>query len=372
MQPDGLFLSAIPGLEAPVAEEARAAGFTVEDQVPGGVEVAGGWLEAMRANLVLRGPSRVLVRLASFRALHLAQLDKRLRKLDWGALLPTDRPVRVDAVTRKSRIYHDRAAAQRLSRALEDMLSVKTVSGADPAALSIKLRIDDDLATLSLDTSGAPLHRRGHKQAIGKAPLRETMAAMFLRQCGYDGTEPVVDPMCGSGTIPISAAEIALGLAPGRDRDFAFQALRNFDAATWAEMKAAPITAPGPSLRFHGSDRDDGAVRMASDNAARAGVGSVCLLSRAAISELTPPAGPPGLVMVNPPYGGRVGKRGPLHALYGTLGKVLMERFSSWRVGIVTSEPALARTTDLPFLADGPLVAHGGMKVRLYRTDTLS
>jgi putative N6-adenine-specific DNA methylase len=106
----------------------------------------------------------------------------------------------------------------------------------------VKVRIEDDLCTVSLDTSGEPLHRRGHKQFVGKAPLRETMAAAFLWQMGFDGTQTVVDPMCGSGTIPLEAAEIAAGLVPGRDRSFAFEAMvggvRPEDRAGTAPWKA--------------------------------------------------------------------------------------------------------------------------------------
>ena len=127
------------------------------------------------------------------------------------------------------------------------------------------VRIEDDYCTFSVDTSGEPLHRRGHKEAVGKAPMRETLAALFLRQCGYDGAEPVLDPMCGSGTFVIEAAEMAAGLAPGRTRRFAFEDLAGFDAEAWAEMKQAPSR--GTDIIFHGSDRDAGAVKSAVANA---------------------------------------------------------------------------------------------------------
>jgi putative N6-adenine-specific DNA methylase len=232
------------------------------------------------------------------------------------------------------------------------------------------VRIEDDLCTFSLDTSGASLHKRGHKQAVNKAPLRETLAALFLRECGYDGRETVLDPMCGSGTLVIEAAEIAAGLYPGRDRSFAFEQLASFDPAAWEALRAT-ARAVVPALRFHGRDRDTGAITMSRANAARAGVDAFTDFRPGAISDLTPPEGPPGLVIVNPPYGGRVGNKKLLLALYGALGKVLNERFSGWRVGLITSEPSLARATGLPFVPNGPVVSHGGMKVSLYRTGTL-
>jgi putative N6-adenine-specific DNA methylase len=322
--------------------------------VPGGVTLQGGWPEVWRANLTLRGAGRVLVRIGAFRALHLAQLDKRARRFPWAETLRPEVPVRIEATCHGSRIWHAGAIA------------------AD-APLALKIRIEDDLCTLSLDSSGEPLHRRGHKQAVGKAPLRETLAALFLRACGYDGREPVVDPMCGSGTFPIEAAEIAAGLAPGRDRAFAFELLAGFDPAAWAALRAgaAPTGAPAGPARCFGSDRDAGAVAMATANAARAGVTALTAFHRAAISELRPPPGPPGLVMVNPPYGGRIGNPRLLHALYGSLGATLRAHFAGWRVGLVTSAPELARTTGLPFLPPGPPVPHGGMTIRLHRTAPL-
>lgn len=357
-----IFLVAPPGLEAMLAEEAREAGFAGVAAVAGGVTARGGWPEVWRANLVLRGASRVVVRLGAFRALHLAQLDKRARKFPWAETLRPDVPVRVEATSTRSRIYHAGAAAQRIEAAIRDGLGAPI---ARDAPVGVKVRIDDDLCTISVDASGEPLHKRGHKQAVGKAPLRETLAALFLRQCGYRGTEPVVDPMCGSGTFVIEAAEIAAGLAPGRSRRFAFEDLATFDAGHWQRLRDRPA-GPAPNLRFLGADRDAGAIRMSQANAARAGVSELTEFRRQAISDLARPEGPPGLVIVNPPYGARIGERPLLRGLYAALGRTIAERFAGWRVGLVTSEPALARATGLPLEPTGPPVPHGGLKVTLY------
>ncbi|NHF72943.1 class I SAM-dependent RNA methyltransferase [Paracoccus sp. 12-3] len=363
----GIFLVATPGLEQPLADEARAAGFADPVVVPGGVETRGDWPEVWRANLVLRCATRVLVRVGEFRAMHLAQLDKRAHKFPWDQILRPDQSVRVEATCRKSRIYHAGAAAQRIERAITDVLGAPLT---DDAAIVVKLRIEDDLAVISLDSSGESLHKRGHKEAVAKAPMRETMAAAFLRECGYRGTEPVYDPMCGSGTFVIEAAEIATGLLPGRSRHFAFEDFASFDLDIWARMKAESA-AHAPRFRFSGSDRDAGAVRMSAANAARAGVDDWCDFTLGPIADAVPPEGPPGLVMINPPYGARIGNKGPLYGLHANMGEVLRGRFKGWRVGIVTSEPSLARATGLPFREPGPIVAHGGLKVRLYQTDPL-
>lgn len=370
-----LFLATAPGLEPLLRDEAGALGLAGARTVPGGVTLDGGWPEVWRANLWLRGASRVLVRIAAFRALHLAQLDKRARKVPWAETLRPDVPVRVEATTRKSRIYHAGAARQRIATAIAETLGAPVVDGGGDdhpgAAVTVRARIDDDLCTISLDTSGELLHRRGHKQAVNAAPLRETLAALLLRACGYDGGEPVLDPMCGSGTFPIEAAEIALGLAPGRSRAFAFERLATFDPAAWAAMKA-PATPRATPFRFLGRDRDAGAIAMSRANAARAGVDAVTDFAEGPVGALARPDGPPGLVVVNPPYGARLGDAAALRPLYGALGAVLRARFAGWRVGLVTTDPALAAATGLPFGPPGPFVPHGGLDIRLWQTRPLA
>jgi putative N6-adenine-specific DNA methylase len=354
--PGVVFLVGIPGLEDALEAEALRAGFDGVTRVPGGVEIAGGLAEAARANMVLRTAVRVLWRVASFRAMHLAQLDKRSRKLPWADWLRPEVPVRVEAVCRASRIYHDKAARQRVAGALE----AAGFPVSPEAGIAVKVRIEDDLCIVSLDTSGEPLHRRGHKQFVGKAPLRETMAAAFLWQMGFDGTQTVADPMCGSGTIPLEAAEIAAGLVPGRDRSFAFEAMVGGD-----RPRIEPLGALEGG-RFFGFDRDQGAVQGALKNAERAGVATLCSFACQPLSALEPPGGAPGIVLTNPPYGARIGNRKTLFALYGSLGRVLGDRFGGWRVGIVTSDDGLAKAVGLPLTPSGHF-DHSGTKVRLWQ-----
>ncbi len=208
-----IFLSSPPGLEAALCAEALEAGFSGAKEIMGGVVFQGGWLDVWRANVELRGAARVLVRLGSFRALHLAQLDKRARSFPWASYFSPEVPVRVEASCKSSRIYHGGAVVQRIERAITEECGVPIDKA---AALVIKARMQDDLCTISVDSSGESLHKRGAKEAIGKAPMRETMAALFLRLCGYRIGEPVLDPMCGSGTFVLEAAEMAAGLVAGR------------------------------------------------------------------------------------------------------------------------------------------------------------
>jgi putative N6-adenine-specific DNA methylase len=359
-----IFLVAVPGLEAALHDEARSLGFSGLATVKGGVRFMGAWPDVWRANYVLRGASRVLARIGSFRALHLAQLDKRARAFDWGTYLARGQRVAVEASCKASRIYHAGAAQERIARALSEELGVLI---SDEAEITVMARIEDDLVTLSLDSSGDLLHKRGAKQAMAKAPMRETMAALFLRQCGFIGQEPVLDPMCGSGTFVIEAAEIAAGLAPGRNRRFAFEHFKGFDPAAYETIKANVIT-QAPNCTFMGSDRNEGAIAAARANAARAGVSAMTSFERRAISEITPPEGPCGLVIMNPPYGARIGDAKKLQALYAATGQVLQVRFAGWRVGIITNDSNLARATGLELKRGAP-VLHGGIRVHLYQAE---
>jgi len=359
-----LFAVCPPGLEPMLADEMRERSFCAPAPAAGGVSFTGGWPEVWRACLELRGAVRVLVELARFRVVHLAQLDKKARRTDWSSL-PPGAPVRVEASCRRSKLYHDGAVKQRVETALEDA----GVRLDDEAALTVRARVDDNVCTLSLDVCGAPLFKRGHKQSVAKAPMRETLAALFLRACGYAGAEPVLDPMCGSGTFVIEAAEIANGLQAGRGRSFTFETLTTFDREAFEALKRAP--GANPAWRGFGFDLDPGAIQAARENAGRAGVSEFAVFEARAVAELERPEGPPGLVIVNPPYGARIGNPAALRALYATLGRRLKASFQGWRVGLVTSDASLAKATRLPFGPPGPVVDHGGLKIRLWTTRPL-
>jgi putative N6-adenine-specific DNA methylase len=362
-----IFLVTSPGLESALAAEARAKGFKHPKSIAGGVTVKGSWPEVWRANLELRGAGRVLARIGAFRVSHLAQLDKLARRFPWGDVLRRDVPFRVEASCKSSRIYHSGAAAQRIETAIREELGAPLSPDAD---VCIRARIENDLCTIAVDTSGELLHKRGHKQAVNKAPMRETLASLFLRLCAYEGKEPVIDPMCGSGTFVIEAAEIAAGLNPGRSRQFAFEQLATFDQAAWQRLRGNENVVE-PAFRFYGSDRDAGAIRMSRANAERAGVAGYTEFEQHSISDLVAPSGAPGLVIVNPPYGDRIGDKKQLSALYRSLGQTLLTGFAGWRVGLITNEVSLARATALPFAPPGAPVAHGGLRVMLFLTGPL-
>lgn len=363
-----LFTVCAPGLEAVLTDELRELGYKSLRGQTGGVTLQGTWEDVWRINLSSRIATRVLVRFASFRAMHLAQLDKRAQKVEWAAIFPKNMRVKVEATTHKSRIYHKRAAGQRIENALKTQIDAVI----DPdAEIVVKLRIDDDLCTISIDSTGVSLHKRGFKDYVGKAALRETLAAGILRQMGYQGDVPVVDPMCGSGSFILEAADIACNHFPGRSRHFAFMEFANFDEGTWLNLKngGAPRAT---TLKFYGFDRDDGAIRGATKNATEAGLSMLCQFKLQAISALIPPCGETGIVVVNPPYGQRIGERKKLYGLYGAMGKVFAENFKGWRVGIVTSDTSLAHATNLSFSEVSGDIDNGGIRVKLYQTAPLA
>ena len=356
--PFEIFLAVPPGLEQSLLDEVKELDFPHTEVTPGGVTFQGTWPDVWRANLELRGATRVLARIGSLRVMHLAQLDKRAKKFDWSVFSP-DVPLKVDVTCKRSRIYHAGAAKQRI----EGALTAAGLTLSPEAGMSLRARIEDDLCTFSIDTSGDALHKRGHKEAVGKAPLRESLAAHFLRLCEYDGREPLVDPMCGSGTIPIEAAEIAARLAPGRSRRFAFEQLNTFDPEA---MRTLPRrTVSHDEVPIFGYDRDQGAIQNATRNAERAKVSANFACQP--ISDLTPPTGTPGLILVNPPYGARIGNKKLLYALYGTFGQRLSAHFAGWRVGIITSDRGLAKATGLKFHDISPPIPHGGLRVHLFQ-----
>jgi putative N6-adenine-specific DNA methylase len=201
--------------------------------------------------------------------------------------------------------------------------------------------------------------------ATAKAPLRETLAAAALLGAGWDPSAPLLDPMCGAGTIPIEAALLARRIPPGLSRKFAFQRWPGFDAARWERIVAegrgrALARAPAP---IAGSDRDAGAIEAALANAARAGVGDDVVFRRAALSAIEPPDGP-GWVVTNPPYGVRVGARGELRNLFGQLGNVLRRCCPGWQVALLSADRQLERQVGLSFAAKFE-TNNGGIRIRL-------
>jgi putative N6-adenine-specific DNA methylase len=338
----------------------------------GGIEFQGSLHDVYQANLYLRTASRVLVRLDQFYASAFPELRRKASRLLWENYLAPKRPIALRVTCKKSRLYHEAAVAERVAGAIADRLGkppaiqkYREDSGTDPPQL-IVVRLVDNLCTISMDSSGALLHRRGYRLATAKAPLRETLASAMVMASGWDTLSPFLDPFCGSGTIPIEAALLARRVPAGYSRRFAFMDWPNFDSKSWDKL----LTHAGKAIasdipKIIASDRDPGAIQAAQGNAERAGVADWIEFSRKAISAIDPPPGP-GSVVTNPPYGVRLRKTNDLRNLYAQLGKVLRARCPGWRVTVLCDRIELIRSTGLEF-DRGISMMNGGLKVRLLR-----
>jgi putative N6-adenine-specific DNA methylase len=364
------FAITAPGLEHVAAGELRALGIEGARAGTGGVSFRALPRELYTANLHFRTASRVVVRLGSFTATAFYELERRAGKLPWETLLPPNLGVALSVTCRKSRLYHSDAVAERVAAAITARVrGVRIVDEADDEAAEppqlVLVRLFHDRCTVSVDSSGALLHMRGYRQAVAKAPVRETLAAAALLASGWSGTAPLLDPMCGSGTIPIEGALLARRIAPGLHRGFAFERWPAFERAVWREVvgEAESRILPAAPVPIQGSDRDAGAIEAALGNAERAGVSGDVELVQRPLSAIAPPEGP-GWLVSNPPYGVRVGDRDRLRNLYAQLGKVARAKCPEWRVALVSADAALERQTKLD-LRSALATSNGGIRVRL-------
>ena len=388
-----LFAVCTPGLEPFVAQElsqmglmagdpsARLETFSTESAVSyksggyesGGIEFQGSLHDAYRANLYLRTASRVLVRLGQFYAAGFPELRRKASRLLWENYLAPERSIALRVTCQKSRLYHETAVAERVAGAIGDRLGKPPAvhkyqgdSGADLPQL-IVVRLVDNLCTLSIDSSGALLHRRGYRLATAKAPLRETFASAMVMASGLNKISPLLDPFCGSGTIPIEAALLAGRVPAGYGRRFAFMDWPHFDSTFWDALLADAAKAIVSDIpKIIGSDRDAGAIRAAQANAERAGMAGSIEFSGRAISAIDPPSGP-GWVVTNPPYGKRAGQTKDLRNLYAQFGNVMRAKCRGWQVTMICDRVQLIRNTGLDFDKGIPTM-NGGLKVSLVRS----
>ena len=386
-----------PGLEALALAEARALGLAAELEAGGGgIAWRGDLRSILLANAGLRIASRVVVRLARFEARSFAELERHARQIPWSRFIAAGGEVRFRVTCKKSKLYHSDAVAQRLADAVvralpgvraagasaddDDALREESAHADEPesdarqgeAQLFI-VRMLRDECTVSADSSGALLHRRGYRQATAKAPLRETLGAALIAASGWDLVSPLVDPLCGSGTIPIEAALMARGIAPGATRGFAAERWPGVARTLGDRIRAelAERAGAGPAPVVMGSDRDAGAIAAAVANAGRAGVTDHVGFAIHSLSAAEFPASARGWVVTNPPYGVRVGDTERVRDLWAQLGHVLRARVKGWRIAVLSPDPALERQLGISVRA----VAHttnGGIPVRLVVGDIAS
>jgi putative N6-adenine-specific DNA methylase len=356
-----------PGVEPVTARELAALGLPPTAAEPGGVAFRANAAGLFAANLELRTASRVLVRIGAFHASSFHELERRAARLPWARFLGPDVVPEFRVASRKSRLYHQDAVATRLAAIVGKSRQASGLGADDPFQMFV-VRLVQDECTVSADSSGELLHRRGYRLDAGEAPLRETLAAAMLLESGWDGRAPLADPFCGSGTIPIEAALLARRIAPGLHRRFAFERWPGMDALGWKRAKESARArvlprAPGPIV---GTDRDERAIAAARNNSERAGVAADVELRRAAIAAFEP-RGASGHIVTNPPYGVRVGERATLRGLYARLGEIVRSRAPDWRVTLLSPRRELEHASGL-HLESRLLTSNGGIKVRLVST----
>lgn len=376
----GAFAVCAPGFAPLVAAECDALSLPLGEVSAAGVELQLTLPELFRLNLWTRCASRVLVRLARFDARDFATLEKAAARVPWARVIAPGASVRIRVTCKKSRLYHSDAVAQRVARGITGAIAGAQVLGharddedeedEQPSQL-IVVRFDHDHCTISADSSGALLHRRGWRLAVAKAPLRETLAAGMLAAMPWNAEVPLVDPFCGSGTIGIEAALRARDIAPGLSRGFA---LEQWPAAPMASYDAERAVArarvkPSVGAPIVLRDRDAGAIEAARANAERAGVLDDLVIEQGSLSETDLAAlGDRGLLLTNPPYGQRISGGADLRGLYARLGDVLRAGGRGWRLGmLVPPDRALAGQLGLA-LTPELRTANGGLPVELLAT----
>jgi len=361
------FAVVAPGLEEAAAREIAALPDAADLRAEvGGVEWTAPAIGGYRANLWLRLPTRVLARVGTVEAREFGKLRRRAAGLDWSAFVAPGASLSLRASASRSRLYHTGAIVETAALAIGDAVKGAHVVKDDEAAdVSILVRGLEDEFTFSVDASGERLHRRGARVEIGAAPLRETLAAGLLALAGWDPSVPLVDPMCGAGTIVIEAALQALDRAPGIDRAFGqgfaiddwplFSADdTSTEAAALRDEARGRIRAvlPAPTPTIWGSDHDARAIESAQRNADRAEVGAALTLASRDITDARPPGASPGVVIANPPYGRRLSDPRSAVRTYRELGRVLRAHFRGWRAAIVIPQQlhdaAGALKLDLP------------------------
>ena len=374
------FAATAIGLEPLGVRELTVLGMTAGTPEPGGVPFTTDVAGLADSLLHLRTVARVTVRLAEFTAKSFAELERHAGRVDWSAIIPKGGAVHFRVSSKKSRLYHQDGIAERLERSVLAKVpgasAVRAPSAAEaleadvtqlPRVQRIVVRVHRDHVTLSADASGGLLHRRGWRQAVGKAPLRETLAAAMLLGVEWDGTAPLHDPFGGSGTIAIEAALLARGMAPGRGRRFAAEAWPALPPSVFA-MARARATAeelPKAGVTLSVSDRDDGAVRAMQENAERAGVAADITIVRETIAMLAPDDGT-GWIVTNPPYGARIDDGRDLRDLYATLGRVMREQRPHWRLAFLDADRRLSGQLGMP-LTPVWRSENGGLPVELVK-----
>ena len=364
------FASCPRGLEALLADDLVTAGVKDLKQIPGGVHFASEWPACYAANLHSRIATRILWRVAHGRYAKEDDIYNLALGTAWPTWFNAEQTIRVDVTAVKSPLKSLEFITLRIKDAICDRFraDVNKRPNVDTREPQVRMHafITADECTLYIDTSGAPLYQRGLRQKTVEAPLKENVAAGILRLSGWQPGVPLLDPMCGSGTFLVEAAQMALGIAPGAGRGFGFQQLKNFELELWKELleEAMDAERPAADAQIYGSDISPVAVRAALANLDRAGLLPAVTLSTGDLLEITAPAAS-GILIANPPYGERLSELDELAAFYPLLGSALKRNFAGWNCYLLTADLRLPKLMRLTPSKKTPLY-NGAIECRLF------
>jgi len=368
------FIACSPGLKKVCQNEMLASGFPEDDLkvIQGGIEFKSRLNRCMALNLNLRTPLKILMRISHFKADSFEKLKKRIQAIDRILYLPQNCHLKLKVTTRKSRLYHSDAIAERCEKIITSQLNSAgafTSPTKNRSNQTIYIRADHDNFTISLDSSGDLLFKRGIKKKVTKAPLRENLAFAMLFWTGFSKEDILIDPMCGSGTFCLEAAMIKTNLPPGFFRSFAFENWPGFSQKTYAYQKrqASKKFLTLQKKQIFASDIDDRALTALELNISNYDFKPIIDIAKkdffsinpSMISPISP--GKKGVIMLNPPYGKRLEENSNTRGFYREIGKKLATDFKGWRVGIIL--PSRACRSYLGLKLELKPIFHGGLDI---------
>lgn len=368
--PDHFFAPCPRGLESALAAELEALGANALQATDGGVGFSGPFELCYRANLESRIASRVLWRVGGSRYRREEDIYKAVYALPWRDWFAATRTIMVKVSARRCPLQSLDFITLKIKDAVCDKF--RSLGGERPSVdthepdIRIHAFLEQDTFALYLDTSGEALFKRGLRRFTVEAPLRENLAAGILHLSGWKPGETLLDPMCGSGTFLMEAAQMALDIAPGLGREFAFSKLHNYRPEIWGKLHAAASARRKPAhfCNIYGSDKYGDTLKVARENLEAAGLLAAVELKQCNVLEVPAPA-PEGVLVTNPPYGVRIGEQEELAALYPELGHMLKQRFTGWRAYFFTGDLRLAKLIRLSASRRTPLF-NGPLECRLF------
>ncbi len=367
------FAITAPGLETLCRRELESHLETINVRgiEKGGVSFEARLHDVYTANLLCRTAHRILLRVHAFRAEAFDTLIQKTQAVPWELYLPSDCEPELKVSAYHSRLYHSDAVAERIRQAIQTRMNIHappTSQGEENRrAQRVYARLSHNNCLLSIDSSGANLHKRGLKTGSSQAPLRETLAAAVLMRAGYTGEAVLCDPMCGSGTLAIEGALMAKKIPPGWFRAFAFQDWPAFREGRWRHIRrvAAPPEMNWPRPLIQASDQNAAAVQQLQTTLASHGLKDAVRVEQRTFESLSGPAlsAESGIVVINPPYGKRLGSRRTAEANYDRIGRHLKSHFKGWKAAVLAPSRRLANL--LRFRARHYALQHGGQRVHL-------